>query len=88
MLQHRHQDGSFPADIRELCLISFDVFYGGFGRSMHGVVSQIQEERILLVAINEFDRFFGEPVGQIPFVIDALFVPIDRAREFPVFVAP
>ena len=54
---------------------------------MDRVIGQVEKERFRLVAIDKGNRFLGQAVGQVTFVVDPLLVAIDRVTEFGFAVA-
>ena len=59
----------------------FQSFVGGVHRRVHGVERQVEEERLLLMHVDERDRLAGEGIGQILRFVDRFGAAKDRRRR-------
>ena len=61
---------------------AIDVFRDGVERRVNGVGGEVEEEGLLLVAIDEFEGFVGEGVGKVAVFGDRRAVAVDGGVAF------
>ena len=65
VIDHGQQD--FPGRVGAVLVLSFDILDLRLERSVHGIVGQIDQERLLAVPLDEIHRFVRQTVGQVAF---------------------
>ena len=70
VVEHGHEDGAVLGEVREPLAVTGDVLRRRLLGRMNRVVGQVQEERLISVAIDEGDRFFGQASSEVALVLD------------------